>query len=140
VAAVAMVVVAAHAAGPTTTPEAIWKSRAELAKRRLAAGGLDACDRGLEQGFQAVKGSTAEGKSTYPLDIEVKGKKLLVTYSYTGNQLDAFAIIAIPSSWVAYQKADSKTLRFVAGEANCAISLCTNGPTTDGPCVEKGTP
>ena len=139
VALLPVAVLGANAAG-TQGPESTWRARAELAKRRLAAGGLDACDQAVEQAFQASKPETSGGNTMYPLDVEVGGRKLLLAYNYQGGQLDSFAFLAIPSSWVAYQKVDSKTVRFVHAESKCAFSLCTSGPTSDGACAEKGKP
>ena len=113
----------------------------ELAKSRIAKGGLDACDLALEKAFQAAKQTKEKDVRSYNLAIEVDGRVLGAFYRYTGDKLDGFALVAVPSQWVAYQKADSKTLRFVvAPPQNCAFSLCTNGPTADGPCVETPRP
>lgn len=116
-----------------------WKARVELATRRLAAPALlDSCDKAVERAFQTSKPNTGEGGTLYPLEIEVDGRKALFTYNYKGGQLDSFAVLNLPSSWVMYQKTHSKTVRFViASEAKCAFDLCTDGPTPDGKCPEK---
>lgn len=127
------VVAAAEAVDPA------WKARVELATRRLASPALlDSCDKAVERAFQTSRPNTGEGGTLYPLEIEVDGRKALVAYNYKGAQLDSFAVLSLPSSWVMYQKLHSKTVRFViAGDAKCAFNLCTDGPTPDGKCPEK---
>lgn len=132
-------VLGARAAG-TQGQESTWRARTELAKQRLAAGGLDACDQAVEKAFQTSKPETAEGGTMYPLDIEIGGRKLLAAYNYRGGQLDSFALLGMPATWVAYEKVDSKTIRFVVADSKCAFSLCATGPTSDGTCAEKGKP
>ncbi|HVP63136.1 MAG TPA: hypothetical protein VMT11_21440 [Myxococcaceae bacterium] len=128
-------------AEPKDPVQAGWSARAELAKRRLAKGGLDACDAAVEKAFQAAKQTQEMDWRTFDLSIDVGGQVLLALYRYQGNQLDSFALVALPPQWVAYQKAESKTLRFILGPPqNCAFSLCTRGPTDDGPCAEKTRP
>jgi hypothetical protein len=118
--------------------EATWKSRVELATRRLAAPVfLDTCDKAVEQAFQKSKPNVGEGGTLYPLEIEVDGRKALVSYNYKGGQLDSFAVLSLPSSWILFQKPNSKTVRFVIGDAKCAFDLCPNGPTAEGKCTEK---
>lgn len=118
--------------------QAAWTARAALGRSRLAKGGLDGCDTALEKAFQEAKQTTERDGRTFDLAIEVGGQTLLVLYRYHGNKLDSFALVAVPPQWVAYQKAESKTLRFILGPPNsCAFSLCTRGPTDDGPCIEK---
>jgi hypothetical protein len=118
--------------------EATWKSRVELSTRRLAVPGLlDACDKAIEQAFQKSKPNTGDTGTLYPLEIEIDGRKALVTYNYKGGQLDAFAVLSLPSSWILFQRPNSKTVRFVVGDAKCAFDLCTNGPTAEGKCPEK---
>jgi hypothetical protein len=122
---------------PKDPVEATWRARADLAKRRLAQGGLDACDAAVEKGFQGVK-ETKKDARIFELSIDVGGQVLVVFYRYQGNALDGFAMVSVPPQWLAYQKANSKTLRFLLGPPqNCAFSLCTRGPTDDGPCAEK---
>ena len=124
--------------GATEGMEATWKSRAELATRRLAAPALlDVCDKAIEKAFQKSKPDTGEGGTLYPLEIEIEGRKALVSYNYKGGQLDSFAVLSLPSSWVMYQKPNSQTVRFVIGEAKCAFDLCANGPTPEGKCSVK---
>jgi hypothetical protein len=134
---------AARAEDPKDPVEATWRARADLAKRRLAQGGLDACDTGLERAFQAAKQTKEKQKDgrTYDLSIDVGGQVLVVVYRYEGNQLDGFALVVVPPQFVAFQKADSKTFRFLLGPPqSCAFSLCTRGPTADGPCAETPRP
>ena len=64
----------------------------------------------------------------YPLDVEVGGRKLLLAYNYQGGQLDSFAFLAIPSSWVAYQKVDSKTVRLRARRVEVRLLALHVGP------------
>ena len=119
---------------------ATWRARADLAKRRLAQGGLDACDTAVEKGFQGFK-ETKKDARIFELSIDVDGKVLVVFYRYQGNELDGFAMVSVPPQWLAYQKANSKTLRFLLGPPqSCAFSLCTRGPTDDGPCAETPKP
>jgi hypothetical protein len=133
----------ARADEPKDPVEATWRARADLAKRRLAQGGLDDCDTAVERAFQKAKQTKEKQKDarTYDLSIDIGGKALVVVYRYEGNQLDGFALVVVPPQFVAFQKADSKTFRFLLGAPqNCAFSLCTRGPTDDGPCAEKTPP
>lgn len=118
--------------------QAAWSARAELASRRLAKGGLDPCDTAVETAFKSAKENQEKDGRTFELTIDVGGQVLLALYRYQENRLDGFALVAVPPQWVAYQKAESKTLRFIPGPPqSCAFSLCTRGPTDDGPCAEK---
>jgi len=120
--------------------EATWKSRAELANKRLATPALlDACDKAIEQAFTKAKASPGENDTLYSLEIDIDGDKALVTYDYyKSGALDSFAVVKLPTGWVMVQKTHSKTLRFIVpGNAKCAFDLCTDGPTTNGKCVEK---
>jgi len=120
---------------PKDPVDEAWRARKELAKSRIAKGGLDACDLALEKAFQTAKLTKEKDVRSYDLVIKVDGRMVGAFYRYTGEKLDGFALVALPSQWVAYQKADSKTIRFVAAPPrDCAFSLCTNGPTDDGPC------
>jgi hypothetical protein len=122
---------------PKDPVEAAWRARADLAKQRLAKGGLDACDTAVEKGFQGVK-ETKKDARIFELSVDVDGQVLVVFYRYEGNTLDGFAMVSVPPQWLAYQKANSKTFRFLLGSPqSCAFSLCTRGPTDDGPCAEK---
>lgn len=132
---------AALAADTKDPVQATWNARADLAKRRLAKGGLDACDTAVEKAFQAAKQTPEKDGRTFDLSIDVEGQVLLALYRYRGNTLDGFALVAVPPQWIAYQKADSKTFRFILGPPqNCAFNLCTRGPTDDGACAEKTRP
>jgi hypothetical protein len=125
---------------PKDPVDATWRARKELAQSRIAKGGLDACDLALEKAFQTAKLTKEKEVRSYDLTIEVDGRMLGAFYRYTGDKLDGFALVALPSQWVAYQKPDSKTIRFVvAPPQDCAFSLCTKGPTPNGPC-EKARP
>jgi hypothetical protein len=54
------------------------------------------------------------------------------------ERLETFAMLALPPGWFALQKADSKTLTVLLSDGSkCALDLCTDGPTADGPCAEK---
>ncbi|MGZ6162424.1 MAG: hypothetical protein ACXWLS_03765 [Myxococcaceae bacterium] len=120
---------------PKDQVDTTWRARKELAQSRIAKGGLDACDLALEKAFKTAKLTKEKDVRSYDLTIDVDGRVLGAFYRYTGDKLDGFALVAMPSQWVAYQKADSKTIRFiVAPPQACAFSLCTSGPTADGPC------
>lgn len=117
---------------------AAWRARAELAGKKLAGPGLDACDRGVELAFQHPKENVSGSRHDFLLAIEVDGKEMLVTYSYESQRLEAFGIVALPPRWFALQKADSKTLTvLLSNGSKCALDLCTNDPTADGPCAER---
>jgi hypothetical protein len=132
------VTLAADAKDPV---QATWTARAELARGRLAKGGLDVCDTAVEKAFQAAKQTAEKDGRTFDLSIAVDGQVLLAVYRYRGNTLDGFGLVAVPRQWVAYQKAESKAIRFILGPPqNCAFSLCTRGPTDDGECAEKAGP
>ena len=133
-------VLASSAAQAANGAEASWKSRAELANRRLAAPALlDACDKALEQAFKKAKVDLADNGTLYSLEIVIDGATALVTYAYfRSGDLDSFAVVSLPPGWVVYQKTKSKTLRFIVpGSAKCAFDLCTDGPTAEGRCAEK---
>jgi hypothetical protein len=123
-----------------TEPDAIgkaWRARAALAAKKLAGPGLDACDRGVEAAFQHPSEKVSGNQRSFLLTIEVGDQAMMVSYSYEGQRLDSFAIVALPARWFALQKADSKTLTVLLGSGKCALDLCTNDPLIDGPCVEK---
>ena len=121
--------------------QATWKARQDLARQRIAKGGLDACDLALERAFEASKEKSEGGWRTYELAVDVEGQVLLAAYRYEGNRFDGFGLVRLPSKWVAYQRADSKTLRLLISEPHsCAFSLCTRGPTADGACAGEKKP
>jgi len=128
------------AAGPDPV-SAAWRARAELAAKRLAGPGLDACDRGVELAFQHPEEKVTGSRRAFFLSIEVDGNAMLVTYSYEMQRLEAFGVVALPPGWFALQKAGSKTLTVLLSHGSkCALDLCTDDPTAGGPCAEKRAP
>ena len=126
-------VTAANAA-PDTVGKA-WKARAEAAKKKLAAPGLDKCDKGLALAFQHPEETNSEKLRSFTLMVNIDGQTLAATYAYTGERLISFLLYELPLEWLAEQKTDSKTLRIIVESAKCSFDLCTNDPFSPGPCV-----
>jgi hypothetical protein len=112
-----------------------WRQRAQVAAKKLAEPGLDACDRGIELAFQKAKESTTGTIRTYELLVQVSKQTLRAAYSYEGQKLSSFELISLPPNWFARQRVDSKTLSIIVGTANCAMDFCTDNPLVPGSCV-----
>lgn len=124
-----------------TAPDLVgraWKTRAETASRKLALPGLDKCDKGVELAFKQPREVTSGKKSNFELTIEIDKQEMTVSYSYEGQRLDAFLLLALPPGWLAVQKTDSKTLSILVADSNCSFDLCTDDPFTAGPCAQQG--
>jgi hypothetical protein len=118
------------------TVEQAWKARAEAATKRLASPGLDRCDRGLELAFQQPNQVTSGTQRSFELPIEIDRQAMVASYIYAGQRLTSFALLALPSGWLAVQKADSKTLNILVTSANCSFELCTSDPFAAGACAK----
>ncbi len=114
-----------------------WRTRAALAAKKLAAGGLDACDRAVELAFQRPMSKASGNNRMFLLSIEVGGETMQVGYSYDGPKPGTFVVGSLPPGWTVMQKAHSKTLSVFPGNEKCALDLCTSDPLVEGPCVEK---
>ena len=125
---------------PNDAVDSTWSARGDLARKRIAAGGLDACDTAVEEAFRDAKATVESGVRDYGLDVHIGEERLVVLYRYKASRLEAFAMLHVPAEWAVYQPAGSKTLRFIVDAQKCAFSLCTNGPTSDGPCDKKKGP
>jgi hypothetical protein len=131
------------AQAPAQTPDSVsdvvgktWKSRAEVATKRLATPGLDKCDKGLELAFQHPNQVTSGKQRSFELLIEIDGQAMVASYSYVGQRLTSFVLLALPTGWFALQKTDSKTLNILVEGSKCTFDLCTNDPFTTGSCTE----
>jgi len=123
------------------TPDPVgraWKIRAETATRKLALPGLDKCDKGVELAFQQFREVTLSKKRNFELMIEIDKEEMVASYSYEGQRLDSFVLLALPPGWLAVQKTDSKTLNILVADSNCSFDLCMNNPFTAGPCAAQG--
>ena len=69
-----------------------WKARAAKAAKNLAGGGLDACDMAFERAFERPKEGSSGALRVFELTFDIKGKKMIASYSYEGARLDTFAI------------------------------------------------
>ena len=114
-----------------------WKLRTEAATKKLAAAGLDKCDKGLELAFQHPNEVTSGKQRSFELMIEIDKQAMAASYSYEGQRLTSFVLLALPPGWLAVQKTDSKTLNILVADSNCSFELCTNDPFTAGPCAEQ---
>ena len=126
-----------------TTPDPVgtaWKARAETAKKKLALPGLDKCDKGIELSFKQPNEVTSGAKRSFELLIEIDGQAMVASYSYEGQRLSSFVLLALPPGWLALQKTDSKTLSVLVPELNCSFDLCTDDPFTPEPCPEQRKP
>lgn len=124
-----------------TAPDLVgsaWKTRAETATRKLALPGLDKCDKGVELAFQQFREVALSKKRNFELLIEIDKQEMVASYSYEGQRLDSFILLALPPEWLAVQKTDSKTLNILVAGSNCSFDLCMNNPFTAGPCAEQG--
>ncbi len=139
--AIAVCVEPAFAGEPVADPvRAVWRARAQLATKKLAGSGLDACDRGVELAFEEAEERASGDHRLYMLAIRVDGKQLLVTYNYEGQRLESFGIAALPPGWFTVQKTESRTLTvLLSNGSKCALDLCTTDPGSDGPCAEGST-
>lgn len=125
----------------TTTPDPVgmaWKTRAETATRKLALPGLDKCDKGVELAFQQLREVTLGKKRNFELLIEVDKQEMVASYSYEGQRLNSFVLLALPPGWIAVQKTDSRILSIIVSDSNCSFDLCITDPVTIGPCAEQG--
>ena len=131
----------ASAQSAEPTPDLVgkaWKNRAETAARKLAVPGLDKCDKGVELAFQQFREVSLNKKRNFELMIEIDKEAMAAAYSYEGQRLDSFVLLALPPGWLAVQKTNSKTLNLLVAESNCSFDLCMNDPFTAGPCAEQG--
>src|SRR6266567_4550656 len=96
-----------------------WKARAEAATKKLAASGLDKCDKGLELAFQQPNEVTSGIHRNFELMIEIDKEAMVASYSYEGQRLTSFVLLALPPGWLAVQKTDSKTLNILVSDSNC---------------------
>jgi hypothetical protein len=122
-----------------SAPESVgkaWKARAEAATKKLASPGLDKCDKAVELSFQQPNEVTSGTKRSFELMIEIDKQAMVASYSYEGQRLTAFVLLALPPGWLAIQKTDSKNLNILVVSANCSFDLCTRDPFTPGPCQE----
>jgi hypothetical protein len=127
----------AHSAG--TASDVVgkgWKSRAEAATKRLAAPGLDKCDNGVELAFQKPNEVTSGKQRSFELIIDIDKQEMVASYTYEGQRLTSFVLLALPPGWLVVQKTDSKSLNILVTVSNCSFDLCTNDPFTAGPCVK----
>jgi len=111
-----------------------WKARAAKAAKNLAGSGLDACDMAFERAFERPKEGTSGSLRVFELTFDIRGKKMVATYSYDSGRLDAFGIVMLPQRWMAVQRANSKTLNILVADEHCAFDLCTRDPFSIGPC------
>lgn len=122
-----------------STPDFVgnaWRLRAEAATKKLDDPGLDECDKAIEHAFQHPKELISGNLRIFELKINIADQTMLATYSYEGQRLSAFGLVALPPQWLAVQKTESKTLSILVWSSNCAFDLCTNDPFMTGPCAE----
>lgn len=129
---------------PAQTPDSTsdlvgnaWRTRAEVATKKLVAPGLDKCDKAVELAFQKPNVVTSGKQRNFELLIDIDGQAMVASYSYVGQQLTSFDLIILPPEWLAVQKAESKTLNILVAGSNCTFDLCTNDPFITGPCAER---
>ena len=115
-----------------------WRDRAASATKKLAVPAQDRCDKGVEEAYQDPEVTTSGTMRNYNLIIDIDGQEMMVSYSYAGQELNAFILDELPPGWLAEQKPGSKTLRIIVESAKCTFDLCTNDPFTSGPCEERG--
>jgi hypothetical protein len=126
----------ARAAG--SAPDSVgkaWSDRAAAATKKLAAPGLDKCDKGVEEAFQYPEETTSGNLRSFNLMIDIDGQEMVVSYSYVGQLLKAFILDELPPGWLAEQKTDSKTLKIIVESSKCTFELCTNDPFVSGQCA-----
>ena len=114
-----------------------WKARAETATKKLAIPGLDKCDKALEVAFQHPNEVHSGAQRSFELMIEIDSLAMVASYSYEGQRLTSFVLLALPPGWYAVQKTTDKSLNILVTAANCSFELCTNAPFKSGPCAEK---
>jgi len=125
---------------PDPAPDSVgkaWKARAGAATKKLASPGLDKCDKAVELAFQHHNEVTSGNQRSFDLLIEIESQAMLASYSYVGQRLASFVLLALPPEWLAVQKTDSKTLNILVEGSNCSFDLCTNDPFATGPCAVR---
>jgi hypothetical protein len=121
------------AGGPV---ERAWRARADLASRKLAQPGMDACDRAVEEAFRQPRTDTTDGHRTYLLSIGNGREQMLVAYFYEQDVFKTFSIGALPPGWVVLQNAGKKTVTVRPGGLKCVFDLCASDPLVEGACRE----
>lgn len=114
-----------------------WKGRAEAATKKLATPGLDMCDKGLELAFQQPNEVSSGKQRSFELLIEIGNEAMVASYTYAGQKLKSFAVLALPPGWLAVQNTDSKTLNILVAASGCSFDLCTNDPFASGACADQ---
>lgn len=114
-----------------------WSARAATAAKKLAAPGLDKCDKGVEGAFRYPDETTSGKLRSFKLTVDIDGEEMVASYSYAGQRLDAFILDELPPGWLAELKTESKTLRIIVERSNCTFALCTNDPFISGACAEQ---
>jgi hypothetical protein len=128
----------AQTAAPAPDPVGnAWKARAEVAATRLAAAGLDACDKAVELAFLKPNQVTSGSQRNFELLIEIDSQAMVASYSYSGQRLTSFALLALPPGWLAVQKGDSRNLNLLVTGSGCSFNLCTVDPFPAGACAEQ---
>lgn len=127
---------AAPAPDPVSTA---WKARAAAATKRLATARLDKCDQALELAFQHPNEVNSDTQRNFELLVEIDDQAMVASYSYTGQRLTSFILMALPPGWLAVQNTDSTTLNLLVTASGCSFDLCTNDPFTIGPCLKQQT-
>lgn len=114
-----------------------WNARAGQTTKKLASPGLDKCDKGLELAFRQPNEVTSGRQRSFELLIEIDKQALVASYTYEGQRLTSFVLLALPPGWLAVQKPDSKSLNILVADSNCSFELCTNDPFSTGSCAEQ---
>jgi hypothetical protein len=128
----------AQSAGAAPDPVGkAWNSRAEVATKKLATAGLDKCDKAVELAFQQPNQVTSGRQRSFELLIEIDKQAMVASFTYEGQRLTSFVLLALPPGWLAVQKPESKILNILVAESNCSFELCTNDPFATGPCAEQ---
>jgi hypothetical protein len=113
-----------------------WRTRADLAARKLARPGLDGCDRAVQQAFRQPRAEGTYENRTYVLSIEKGNERMLLAYFYDRGTFKSFSIAALPPGWILLQKAGSKTVTVRPAGFKCVFDICTSNPLVDGACRE----
>lgn len=108
--------------------DAQWKHRSEVASQRLSIDDLDECDKAIERAFKHPEETLANSVRRFKIGFDVAGVQLQVVYVFRNNQLEAFQMLNLPAGWVAWQRAENKTLSVFVPTAKCVVDICTNNP------------
>ncbi len=114
-----------------------WQQRSEAASKKLSMEGLDECDKAIERAFMHPERLSSRSVRTFKINFEVAGAQMHAAYAFKNNKLEAFQLLDLPAGWVAWQRAENKTLSVFVPATKCVIDICTNNPFGPAMCLRE---